>query len=436
MSSTPPASVRRLHPAWIVAGVAFLALVGAAGFRAAPSVFMVPIEAELGFSRTDLSLAIGINIVLYGLTAPFAAALMDRFGLKRVTFFALILIALGAVLGTFATAPFVLWLTWGGLIGIGTGSMAMVFAAQVTQRWFAKRRGLVSGVLSAGSATGQLVFLPPTAWLATEYGWREASLVVAAGALIVVPLVAWFLHDSPARIGVLPYGADPADPPAVPERSAVNPALLALRALREAARHRTFWALAVGFAVCGASTNGLIGAHFIPAAHDHGMTEPVAAGLLATVGIFDIVGTVASGWLTDRVNPRLLLAIYYGGRGVSLLFLPFLLSAEVQPPMWFFIIFYGLDWVATVPPTIALCREIFGERGPLVFGWVFASHQLGAGVATVLAGIVRDATGQYTIAWFAAAGLCVVAALVSLRIRRGPIVRDPDPDPVESTPVS
>jgi MFS family permease len=430
MTPPSPAPTRpRLHPAWIVAIVAFLALVGAAGFRAAPSVFMVPIEAELGFSRTDLSIAIGINIVLFGLTAPFAAALMDRFGLKRVTIGALALVASGAVLGTLATAPFVLWLTWGGLIGIGTGSMAMVFAATVTQRWFIRHRGVVSGVLSAGSATGQLVFLPPTAWLATEVGWREASLVVAGGALIVVPLVAWFLHDSPHRIGLLPYGADPADPPALPHRSLVNPAVLALRALRDAARQRTFWALAIGFAVCGASTNGLIGAHFIPAAHDHGMTQPVAAGLLATVGIFDIVGTVFSGWLTDRVNPRILLGVYYAGRGISLLFLPFLLSSEVHPPMWFFIVFYGLDWVATVPPTIALCREVFGDRGPLVFGWVFASHQLGAGIATILAGIVRDATGQYTIAWFAAAGLCIVAALVSLRIRRVPVA-PPEPDPL------
>lgn len=427
---TPPASAptgQRLHPAWIVAIVAFLALVGAAGFRAAPSVFMVPIEAELGFSRTDLSIAIGINIVLFGLTAPFAAALMDRFGLKRVTIGALALVASGAVLGTLATTPAVLWLTWGGLIGIGTGSMAMVFAATVTQRWFVRHRGVVSGVLSAGSATGQLVFLPPTAWLATEVGWREASLVVAGGALIVVPLVAWFLHDSPQRIGMLPYGADPANPPTPPHRSLVNPAVLAVRALRDAARHRTFWALAIGFAVCGASTNGLIGAHFIPAAHDHGMTQPVAAGLLATVGIFDILGTVLSGWLTDRVNPRILLGVYYAGRGISLVFLPFLLSAEVHPPMWFFIVFYGLDWVATVPPTIALCREVFGDRGPLVFGWVFASHQLGAGVATILAGIVRDTTGQYTIAWFAAAGLCLVAALVSVRIRRTPAA-PPEPD--------
>ncbi|WP_354256734.1 MFS transporter [Agrococcus sp. UYP10] len=426
-------TTRRLHPAWIVAAVAFLALVGAAGFRAAPSVLMVPIETELGFSRTELSTAVGLNILLYGLMAPFAAALMERFGLKRVTAAALVVIAGGAALGTLAQHPWVLLLTWGVMIGLGTGSMALVFAAVVTQRWFVRHRGTVSGVLTAGSATGQLVFLPPTAWLATEWGWREASLLVALGALAVVPLVLLFLHDSPAARGVTPFGApdaaagDDAEPgaravaaPGVePRRSPrTNPARAAIDGLREAVRHRTFWALAAGFAICGATTNGLIGTHFIPAAHDHGMPQTAAAGLLALVSIFDIAGTVLSGWLTDRWNPRLLLVIYYVGRGLSLMALPFLLSAEVQPPMVVFIVFYGLDWVATVPPTMALCREHFGERAPVIFGWVFASHQIGAAIASVLVGVVRDAMGHYTVAWFAAAGLCVVAALVSLSVRR------------------
>ncbi|MGY3127849.1 putative MFS family arabinose efflux permease [Agrococcus sp. UYP33] len=428
-----PVTTRRLHPAWIVAAVAFLALVGAAGFRAAPSVLMVPIETELGFSRTELSTAVGLNILLYGLMAPFAAALMERFGLKRVTAAALVVIAGGAALGTLAQHPWVLLLTWGVMIGLGTGSMALVFAAVVTQRWFVRHRGTVSGVLTAGSATGQLVFLPPTAWLATEWGWREASLLVALGALAVVPLVLLFLHDSPAARGVTPFGApdaaagDDAEPGAravaapavVPRRSPrTNPARAAIDGLREAVRHRTFWALAAGFAICGATTNGLIGTHFIPAAHDHGMPQTAAAGLLALVGIFDIAGTVLSGWLTDRWNPRLLLVIYYVGRGLSLMALPFLLSAEVQPPMVVFIVFYGLDWVATVPPTMALCREHFGDRAPVVFGWVFASHQIGAAIASVLVGVVRDAMGHYTVAWFAAAGLCAVAALVSLSVRR------------------
>ncbi len=417
MSGAPkPVTARRFHPAWLVAAVAFLALIGAAGFRAAPSVLMLPLEEQFGWSRTDLSLAVTVNLLLYGLTAPFAAALMARFGLRRVTTVALLLVASGAALSIFATAPWMLVLTWGVLIGLGTGSMALVFAATVADQWFIRSRGLVVGVLTAGGATGQLVFLPFIAILVTEQGWQQASLLVAGGALLVVPLVLLFLRNSPSDLGLAPYGA-PADWAPMP-RPQGNAVRIALTTLRRASRTRTFWALVAGFAICGATTNGLVGTHFIPSAHDHGMPETTAAGLLALVGIFDIVGTIASGWLTDRVNPRILLAIYYAGRGIGLAVLPFLLSEAVHPPMILFIVVYGLDWVATVPPTVALCREVFGKDGPIVFGWVFASHQVGAAIAATVAGVVRDTTGEYTFAWFGAAGLCIVAAIVSIGISR------------------
>ncbi|KQR39601.1 MFS transporter [Microbacterium sp. Leaf159] len=412
---------RRIHPAWIVALVALIALIGAAGFRAAPGVLMLPLQEEFGWTTAELSLAVTVNLLLFGLTAPFAAALMQRFGIRAVTVTALFVIGAGAALSVFVATPAQLILTWGVLIGLGTGSMALVFAATITDTWFATRRGLVSGVLTAGSATGQLIFLPVIAVAAEDIGWRGASLIIAGGALAVVPLVWIFLRNRPSDLGVTRYGdTGPFVVTPRPKGSAWGAARLAITTLRDAARTKTFWALAIGFAICGATTNGLIGTHFIPSAHDHGMPTTTAAGLLAVVGIFDIAGTVFSGWLTDRVNPRILLAAYYALRGVSLLFLPSLLSAEVQPSIVVFIVIYGLDWVATVPPTIALCREVFGDRGPLVFGWVFASHQIGAGIASVLAGLVRDHTGQYTVAWFAAAGLCAVAALVSATIRRHP----------------
>src|ERR671910_31574 len=366
----------RLHPAWVAAGVAFVALLCAAGFRAAPGVLMVPLQEEFGWSRGLVSLAVGVNLVLFGLTAPFAAALMERLG-----------------------------------------------------------------VLTAASATGQLVFLPVVAWMTERSGWRAASLVVSAAALAVIPLVQLRLRDSPAELGVAPYGA-PADPPVdtsppsstpaatLPVRGPTTrdrvgsepapegPARRALTTLAVAARTRTFWALAVGFAICGASTNGLIATHFIPSAHDHGMPETTAAGLLAVVGVFDIVGTVASGWLTDKVNPRLLLAAYYSLRGAGLLMLPALLSDSLHPSIIVFVVVYGLDWVATVPPTAALCREAFGEAGSVVFGWVFAAHQIGAAVVSVGAGVIRDTTGQYTTAWVGAACLCLGAAFVSTRVGR------------------
>ena len=422
----PPRS--RLHPAWLVAAVAFVALLGAAGFRAAPGVLMVPLQEEFGWTRGTLSLAVGVNLVLFGLTAPFAAALMDRFGIRRVTSSALVLIALGSGLSIFVRESWQLVLTWGVLIGLGTGSMALVFAATVAQRWFVKQRGLVTGILTAGSATGQLVFLPVVAVVAEQAGWRVASLVIAAAALSVVPLVLLVMRDHPSDLGVTAYGAtdepmhsvvlesDQLDVPAQP-----GAARMALDALRVAARTRTFWALVTGFAICGATTNGLIGTHFVPAAHDHGMGETTAAGLLAVVGIFDIVGTIGSGWLTDRVDPRLLLGAYYFFRGIGLALLPVLLSDAVHPSIVAFVVIYGLDWVATVPPTVALCRQSFGDRGTVVFGWVFASHQVGAAIASVAAGFARDRTGTYTLAWFSAAVLCVVAAVISLRVRRSAV---------------
>ena len=410
--------IRRIHPAWIVAGVAFLALLGAAGFRSAPSAMLVPLEDEFGWTRSELSVAMGLNLLLYGLTAPFAAALMERFGVRRVTSIALLAIAAGAALSVLVTQSWMLILTWGVLIGVGTGSMALVFAAIIADRWFVRNRGLVIGILTAGSATGQLIFLPLVAGVAADTSWRLASLLIAGIALAVVPVVAIFLRNSPTDLGITPYGSALDAVPTPPVRSSVNPARRALQVLRRASRVRTFWALVAGFAICGATTNGLIGTHFIPAAHDHGMVEVVAAGLLAVVGIFDVVGTIASGWLTDRVNPRILLAIYYGGRGVSLLLLPFLLSATVQPPILLFVVIYGLDWVATVPPTAALCREVFGADGSVVYGWVFAAHQVGAAIAAIAAGILRDSAGEYTWAWFGAAGLCVVAAVVSAGVSR------------------
>ncbi|MDQ0849195.1 MFS family permease [Arthrobacter sp. B3I9] len=427
-----PAPRRRIHPAWIVAAVAFLALVGAAGFRAAPGVLMVPLQNEFGWSTTVLSAAVSINLVLFGLTAPFAAALMERFGIRGVTSVALVLIGAGSALTVLVNQSWQILLTWGLLIGLGTGSMALVFAATIANTWFAKSRGLVIGILTAGSAAGQLVFLPFIALLAQDPGWRQASLLIAAGALAVVPLVMKFLKNSPADAGVLPYGAEPGSlSGAIPEPGTAAPhtaeeaagpprnaAVRALHVLKRASRVRTFWALVAGFAICGATTNGLIGTHFIPSAHDHGMPETTAAGLLAAVGIFDILGTIASGWLTDRFNPRILLAVYYQFRGIGLLVLPLLLSATVQPSMIVFVVIYGLDWVATVPPTAAICRQVFGADGSVVFGWVFAAHQLGAAAAALAAGAIRDATGQYTYAWFGAAAMCTIAAVISATIRK------------------
>ncbi|NUT21912.1 MAG: MFS transporter [Hamadaea sp.] len=405
----------RLHRAWSVAAIAFVAIIGAAGFRATPGVMITPLQEEFGWGRGLISAAVSVNLLLFGLTAPFAAALMERFGIRRVVAVALAVVSLGSGLTVFMNASWQLVLCWGVLVGMGTGSMALAFVATITGRWFVKHRGIVTGILTAAGATGQLIFLPLLANITASHGWRIAALTVAGTALAVVPLVIWLLRDHPADVGTTAYGANPAEPVAAPPRTA-NAAARALGSLRTASKSGAFWALVVGFAICGASTNGLIGTHFIPAAHDHGMAETTAAGLLALIGIFDIAGTVVSGWLTDRVDPRLLLAAYYALRGFSLLLLSHLLDAQAHPPMLFFIVFYGLDWVATVPPTIALCRTHFGADGPIVFGWVFASHQIGAAVAATGAGVIRDALGSYSLAWYVAGALCFIAAAVSARI--------------------
>jgi predicted MFS family arabinose efflux permease len=397
-----------------VAAVTFLALVGAAAFRAVPGVLIDPLHAEFGWSVATVSGAVAVNMALYGLTAPFAAALMERFGLRRVVVTALLVVAVGSGLTVFMTASWQLVLLWGVLVGMGTGSMALSLVATVTGRWFVARRGLVSGVLTAGSATGQLIFLPVVAAIDTHSGWRAASLCTAAAALAVVPLVAWLLRDRPRDVGAVPYGGTAADD-VDPVRTGA--ARTALRGLAEAVRTPVFWLLAVAFMICGASTNGLVQPHFIPSAHEHGLPVTTAASLLAVVGMFDIAGTIFSGWLTDRLDPRLLLMAYYLLRGLSLFLLPSLFAPAVHADMVAFIVFYGLDWVATVPPTLALCRQFFGARAPVVFGWVFAAHQVGSALAAWGGGIIRDVTGSYDPAWYAAGALCLLASVLSISIR-------------------
>jgi sugar phosphate permease len=410
----------RVHPAWFVAVIAFVALVGAAGFRATPAVMIRPLHDEFGWSLGTISAAVSVNLLLYGLTAPFAAALMEKFGIRRVIMAALVLVSAGSGLTVFMRQSWQLILCWGVLVGLGTGSMALGFVAVITNRWFVRHRGLVTGVLTAGGAAGNLVFLPVLARLTESGGWRFAALTVAGVALLVVPLVWWRLRDHPAELGLGAYGGEYQEPGPIAPAGAAR---TALRALGQAARTRPFWLLAGGFAICGATTNGLVGTHFIPAAHDHGMTETTAAGLLALVGFFDIAGTIVSGWLTDRIDSRVLLGIYYFGRGLSLLALPSLFAATAHPSMVVFILFYGLDWVATVPPTVTLCREYFGASGPVVFGWVFASHQFGAALAATTAGLLRDQLGSYDAAWYGAGALAILASLLSLMLFAGKRLR-------------
>jgi MFS family permease len=405
-----------IHRAWLVAAVTFLTLICAAAFRSTTSILFMPLEMEFGWSRSLTSTALAVNLVVYGVTAPFAATLMERFSPKRVAVAALGLVALGTGLTAVMTEPWQLMLYWGVFVGVGTGCLALVFASLVANRWFSQKRGLVTGVFSAAYATGQLIFLPALSSVVMVDGWRVASLVVALFSAAVIPVFILVFRNTPAEVGIEPYGGPH---PVSGGGAAPKNARETLSVLFQAAGKPAFWILAGTFFVCGWTTNGLIGAHFIPAAHDHGMPVGTAASLLAVVGIFDFVGTILSGWLTDRVNPVILLVFYYGLRGLALFTVPFVLGPNVEPPLFFFIVFYGLDWIATVPPTIELCRRYFGlAQSPSIYGWVFASHMVGAAIAAAFAGAIREAQGSYFIAWITAAVLCLVAAGSVLFLRR------------------
>jgi sugar phosphate permease len=408
-----PVSRGRVHYAWIVAAVTFVVLLITAGVRATPGLFMVPLEQEFGWSRAAISAAVAVNIALFGVIGPFAASVMDRWGLRRVLLAALALLAGSVAVSTRMHTEWQLLLLWGLLVGTGTGVTSMVLAAVVATRWFDRRRGVVLGALSAANATGQLIFLPTLAGIVESSGWRSAALIVAAAAAVVFAIVFLFMRDRPSDLGLRPYG-QPAD--AVP---LVTPRPLApLAALAHAARTPAFWILAGTFFVCGASTNGLIGTHLISACHDVGITPVRSAQLLAVMGVFDILGTTASGWLTDRYSSRHLLFGYYTLRGLSLLALPATLASG-GPSLGIFAVFYGLDWIATVPPTVKLTSEAFGrENTGVVYGWIGASHQLGASMAAFGAGALRTELGDYRLAFLLAGGLCLLAGVAFLTIGR------------------
>jgi predicted MFS family arabinose efflux permease len=405
----------KLHYGWVVVGAAFCALLVSAGIRATPGVLILPLEREFGWSDATISTAIAINIVLFGLAGPFSAALMARIGVRPVVAAALGFNAVAVAATMFVREPWQLILIWGVCVGLSTGLIANVLAATIATRWFKTSRGVVVGLLSASVSTGQLVFLPLLASLATGPGWRFAVGVVAAGALLVAVPVVLLLREWPANLGIPPFGGTEIE---MPPARAGNPLLNALRELRAAAGVRDFQLLAATFFVCGASTNGLIGTHFIPACGDHGIPEVKAAGFLAAMGVLDLLGTTFSGYLSDRMDSRILLFWYYGLRGLSLLVLPAALNMG-DASLTLFTLFYGLDWIATIPPTLKLTTAAFGSaKGPVLYGWIVASHQLGAGAAALFAGIVRTLFGTYDPSFWTAGGLCLIAAALVLAIGR------------------
>src|SRR5882724_9199681 len=385
-------SRRNIHYGWVMVGVTFFTALITAGTVGAPGVFIVPLQHEFGWSTAEISSALSIRFILFGLMAPFAAALLNRYGLRNMTL-------------------------WGVVIGIGTGMTALVLGATVAARWFIGRRGLVVGILTASVATGQLVFLPLLAHLTDRFGWRIALGLICIALAVSASAVLLLMRDRPSDLGLRPFGDTGTEPLPAPPPNTAPIMAAALGTLRDASKTRVFWILFATFFICGASTNGLIQVHLIPMCADFGIPQVQAASLLAAMGVFDFVGTILSGWLSDRYDNRWLLFWYYGLRGLSLVFLPFTDFSFYGLSL--FAMFYGLDWIATVPPTVRLTAQRFGaERANLVFGWIFAGHQLGAGTAAFGAGLTRTIYQSYLPAFFIAGALCVFAALIALAIAR------------------
>jgi sugar phosphate permease len=409
-----------MHYGWVVVIITFITLLVSAGIRSMPSILMLPFEDQFGWSRGGMSGVVSTGILLYGLMGPFSAALLEKFGIRRVVTFALALLAVSLSLTPLMTKLWQFQLLWGVVAGLATGTMANVLGVTVTNHWFVKHKGLVIGMLSASAATGQLLFLPLLAKITVAFGW-ESAIYTAVGALVIVMIVVGvWMRNHPFDVGAEPYGDESAEP-VRPAAFSGSLFLSPLLALRSAMGNKTFWLLAATFFFCGFSTNGLIGTHLISACIDHGIPEVTAAGLLALMGIFDLAGTTLSGWLSDRFDSRWLLFWYYSLRGLSLMFLPYALDSS-GTYLLVFSVFYGLDWIATVPPTVKLASKEFGkEKSGMIFGWILVAHQIGASTAAYGTGVIRDWLGNYTIPFLAAGVVCMLAALLAIRISRSHI---------------
>jgi sugar phosphate permease len=407
----------RFYYGWVVVWVVFLALLVSAGVRAAPTVLINPLESELGWGRAIISAAVSVGLFFYGLSGPVAGWLMDRLGPKLLAVVGVLIIGGSTLAGAAVTELWQLNLFWGVLSGVGTGIVAPVLGATVANRWFVERRGLVLGIFGAAASAGQLVTVPALMWLVVEIGWRSGTVVLAAIALLVLIPVVLLMRNGPEDLGLRAYG-EPERSPAIespapePSTAVAGGGNVVLRAFGSP----VFWLLSGSFFICGASSNGIIGVHFVPHSIDHGIPEVTAASVLALMGAMNFVGTIASGWLTDRYDPRKLLAVYYSLRGLSLLLLPFVTEFA---GLAVFAIFFGLDYIATVPPTVALVADRFGRAHVgAVFGWVFFAHQVGAALASFLGGVARDTLGDYTAAFLGAGVLAILASLMVLVIRR------------------
>jgi MFS family permease len=410
--------LKRIHYSWVILFIAFFAILIAGIIRSSSGVFIVPFEAEFGWERSTISFAFAISLLLYGISGPFMAALIDVTGVKKMMILAMTTLLVGVLLTFFMEKPWQLILIWGVIIGLGSGLFLSVLSPYIANTWFEKRRGLALGILTASTATGQLVLLPLLASIVETHSWKWAMGLILILSVIMLAVILLFMKNSPKEIGLLPYGLE--EELNVSEKvQKKNPVIIAFQTLFEVVKVKEFWLLALSFFICGLSTSGLIGTHFISYCIGFGFTAVAAASMLSLMGVFDLIGTTLSGWLSDRFDNRWLLFWYYGLRGVSLVFLPFALSEGSMTLLIIFSVFYGLDWIATVPPTVNISRQIFGkEKSGIVYGWIFASHQLGAAVAAGGAGLIYNIFNSYSWAFTLAGMFCLLASLFVIVIKK------------------
>lgn len=410
--------MRRIHYSWIILSIAFFSIIIAGIVRSSSGVFIVPFEKEFGWDRSIISFAFALSLLLYGISGPFMAALIEVIGLKKMMILAMTTLLAGVVLTFLMVEPWQLILIWGVIIGLGSGLYLTVLSPYVANRWFEKRRGLALGILTASTATGQLILLPVLAIIVENQSWKWAMGLILILSFIVLVIIVLFMKNSPKEVGLLPYGLEK-EPQVEDVVEKKNPIIIAFHALFEAVKVKEFWLLAGSFFICGLSTSGLIGTHFISYCIGFGFTAVTAASMLSFMGVFDLIGTTLSGWLSDRFDNRWLLFWYYGLRGASLVLLPFALSEGSMPLLIIFSVFYGLDWIATVPPTINISRQIFGiEKSVVVYGWIFAAHQLGSAVAAGGAGIIYKFFNSYSWAFVLAGMFCLLASLFVVVIKK------------------
>jgi MFS family permease len=397
---------------WVVVVLSFLTTLVGAGIRSAAAVLIHPLEMEFGWSRAAIASAVSLNLLLVGVAAPISGWLLDRFGPRRIMVGSLALLVFGVGATTFMQEFWQLVLLWGIVVGLGAGGTASVLAATVAHRWFVAQRGLALGILNSAASTGQLIFLPLLMAVIVAAGWRVGSWMLVAVTLGLIPLLVLWMRNEPGDVGLEPYGLGEGD--ASPTGRAASTDVSASVPLSEVFRSSTFWLLAGSFFVCGGTSNGLIGTHLIPHSIDHGFPEVAAAATVGVMGGMNFVGTLLSGWLIDRVDARKLLSVVYALRGVSLFILPFVIDFS---GLFIFAVIYGLDWFATVPPTIALTADAFGKRSVgSVFGWIFLSHQIGAALAASVSGAIRVWLGDYQLAFLMGGVMALIAAGLALRI--------------------